>query len=94
LILAKLTPITDPPPIIGDFSADQRFRMVAHQRGYRLQAMPDATLSVYDNQLLLPKVGEAWTKLKEAAQKDGIAPVVPRAVSSRICGNKRICIFT
>lgn len=70
--------ITDPPPITGNITADQRIRQLADARGYKMTAIPQEAITKIDeprlqgDDLLQPRAAESWKTLKEAAKKDGI----------------------
>jgi LAS superfamily LD-carboxypeptidase LdcB len=68
----NVTPITSPPPITGDEAADQRIRVIAEGRGYRLQADVAGPLSSVDGRPVQPLAADAWRALAAAAAADGI----------------------
>jgi LAS superfamily LD-carboxypeptidase LdcB len=69
----------EPPSITGNIEADNRIRMLAEERGYRLTSIPvnalirteeDATVD--NDDLLQPLAYQGWVSLKDAAKKEGI----------------------
>jgi LAS superfamily LD-carboxypeptidase LdcB len=78
----NLAPITSPPPITGDATADQRIVSIAQGRGYRLQATPTGAMSTVDGRPAQPLAAEAWRALAAAAAADGITMEVISAYRS------------
>lgn len=69
----RLTPV-----ITGDKTVDERIVTIAKSRGYETHSVPVAPIdkvvvadSIGDD-LLQPSASEAWQKIKEASEKDGI----------------------
>lgn len=71
-------PISTPPEITGNEEADARIRKIAEARGYRLTALPVASIvktgepGLEGDDLMQPNALIAWQELKDAAAKDGI----------------------
>lgn len=70
--------IVDPPEITGDKAADDRIRIRAEARGYKLSRIPMGAIikvknepRLDDDDLLQPLAADAWYKLKDAARRDG-----------------------
>lgn len=70
--------ITSPPAITGSPAADDRIRMIAERRGYKLRSIPVAPIvkinesGLEGDDLLQAKAFEGWQELKAAAAKDKV----------------------
>lgn len=70
--------VTSPPAITGSPSADDRIRMIAERRGYKLRSIPVAPIvkinesGLEGDDLLQTKAFEGWKELKAAAAKDKV----------------------
>lgn len=71
-------PIESPPSITGNDAADQRIRQLAEARGYKLTAVPVASIVKTDevglegDDLVQPNALLAWQQLKTAAAAEDI----------------------
>ncbi len=71
-------PISSPPEITGDAAVDARILKIAQARGFKLTAIPVASIVKTDepglegDDLIQPNALIAWQGLKAAADKDGI----------------------
>ncbi len=63
--------ITTPPSIYGHAGADNRIRLLATQRGYRLQSVPAGSLEGIGGQVLSPHAAAAFRRLQAAASANG-----------------------
>lgn len=87
-IYPNTQPITTPPDITGNADADARIRKVAESRGYKLTALPVASIvktgepGLDGDDLMQPNALIAWKQLKDAAKKDGITLTMTSAYRS------------
>lgn len=78
LVYPNTQPIASPPTITGNDAADERIRKIAEARGYKLTALPVASIvktgepGLEGDDLIQPNALIAWQKLKAAAAKDNI----------------------
>lgn len=58
------------PHITGDAATDEYIRVLATNRGYKLQRVPTSELSNIEGYAIQSSAGQSWVDMKKAAQKE------------------------